>query len=242
MCWAAVPSFCRRAATWRSTIRSSPLKSRLHTFWIRVSRADRPPLLPEQDLQDLKLLGPQVDGLSIHGDLPQGGVQKDAAIGQLPRPQRLSRAAPENGLGFGHQDREGEGLGDIVVRACAEARQGVFLLAQGGDEQNGDRAVLPHLAAHLQTGEVGHHHVQNEQVKGLLRHGGQGLFPVGDRQDLQPCRMEKVQDQGGQSPVILRQQNIGCHWTHLLFWIYHSRTLSKNHPCHNILPGTFLPG
>ena len=183
-----------------------------------------------------------MDGPAVHGDLPQGGVQKDAAIGQLPRPQRLPPAAPENGLGFGHQDREGEGLGDIVVRACAEARQGVFLLAQGGDEQNGDRAVLPHPAAHLQTGEMGHHHIQNEQVKGLLRRGGQGLLPVKDRKHLQTGRMEKIQDQGGQGPVVLRQQNIGCHCSHLLFWPYHSRTLSKNHPYHNILPGTFHPG
>lgn len=64
---------------------------------------------------------------------------------------------------------------------------------------------------------MGHHHIQNEQVKGLLRRGGQGLLPVKDRKHLQTGRMEKIQDQGGQGPVVLRQQNIGCHWSHLLF-------------------------
>ena len=82
---------CRRAATRRSTIRSSPSKSRLHTFWIRVSRLTVRPCSRSRISRICTSLGPQADGPAVHGDLPPGGIQNDAAIGQLPRTQRLPR-------------------------------------------------------------------------------------------------------------------------------------------------------
>ena len=78
-----------------------------------------------------------MDGLSIDKGVSQSGVQHNAAVAQLVLTQTFAPAAPENGLGLGYQNGEGEGLGKVVVRPYPVALQGVFLLSQGGKKENG---------------------------------------------------------------------------------------------------------
>ena len=66
----------------------------------------------------------------------------------------------------GTQDRQGEGLGHIVVRPQLQAQDLVGLLLPGGKHQDGDRrAGLPKLPAHIKAVHLRQHQVQQDQVR-----------------------------------------------------------------------------
>ena len=95
----------------------------------------------------------------------------------------VSRGLPDQrhpadmGLDPGHQLPDGEGLGDVVVRAQVQAQNFVLLLLPGGDNQHrGVFPLVPEELAHLKAVHLRQHEVQQDQVGTLL----QGQAEAGD--------------------------------------------------------------
>lgn len=87
----------------------------------------------------------------------------------------------------------GEGLHEVVVRACGEALHGGLLAGPGGDEEHGDGSgvgVLAHRAQEPEAVEARHHDVRHHEVGALGVEGLEGGQAVGGRLHRPPFPQE----------------------------------------------------
>ena len=88
--------------------------------------------------------------------------------------------AAEDGLDAGDEVAHGEGFGDVVVGAEAEAGDHVVVGVAGGEEDDGDVGGLRvgfEAPGHLESVEVVHHDVEEDEVVGgdAPREGAEGV-------------------------------------------------------------------
>ena len=143
-------------------------------------------LLPAQNLAPVGhqaveqgvLLGGEGNFLPLQVHL-LGGQGQGQPVQLHPVPgSHTAPAAADEGHGLGVHHREMEGLGDVVVRPQLVAQQGVLLVGQGGEEEDGHVLGAPQGPAHAAPVQLGHHNVQQNRVKFLVFRPFQGLHPV----------------------------------------------------------------
>ena len=84
-------------------------------------------------------------------------------------------ASAENGVDSGHEDRQLEGLCDVVVPADVQPHNDAGFRVGGGEENNGDLGGLPDLFAELEPGTVREGNIQDQQIIFSLLPEGFGL-------------------------------------------------------------------
>src|SRR5258708_7548289 len=118
-------------------------------------------------LEHRDLAAGQVQRVAVAGDGPAGRVQGQAARPQDGRPGAERPAG--QGAQVRQQDRVGERLGQVVVRAAVQALGVIQVVVHRGEQQDGrPLAPLPQAPAHLVAVEAGQHHVKNDDVVGVL--------------------------------------------------------------------------
>ena len=114
-----------------------------------------------------------------------GGLARDA--GAL-LPDRVVQALDAQ-HGLDARDHRGlvHGLGEVLVSSGVEPGHDVLGVRLGGDHDDGhegQREVGLELTADLDAIHLGHHDVEQDQVRELLAGHGQRLLPVGGRDDV----------------------------------------------------------
>ena len=104
-----------------------------------------------------------------------------------------------------------EGLGDVVVRPQLVAQQGVLLVGQGGEEEDGHVLGAPQGPAHAAPVQLGHHNVQQNRVKFLAFRPFQGLRPVFRLDGADALAGKVVAQDLPQTGVVLCNQDTGLH-------------------------------
>ena len=120
-----------------------------------------------------------------------------------------------------------ERLGDVVVAADGQTRQLVLQRVAGSQEEDGDpNPVGPQAPGDLEPVEVRQHHVEDDEVRGIVLGLRQRLTPGGrlvHREPFVPQRRGHCVDDGG---LVVHYQN---SWSVLSF---HGRTslFTGSHP------------
>ncbi len=115
-----------------------------------------------------------------------------------------------------------DGFGDEIYRPGSQPRGFFSDVVQRGDEDNRDVAcgsIGLEASAHFQAIHVGHHHIQQHQVRRIACTGLQCLRPTGGHEDLVVLaeNVEQCLDVDGlivhyQKPGQLRRWGHGCLW------------------------------
>lgn len=102
-----------------------------------------------------------------HG-LARGGVEDDVAPGDDPRRPAAPGGGPPQQRANPLEDHgQREGLGDEVVGEKGEGAELVVLPVEGGEDHDGDVGGGPDRLAEREAVDLGHHHVQHDEVEGL---------------------------------------------------------------------------
>ena len=81
------------------------------------------------------------------GHRPVGGIEDEIPMGQQGALPREITGAAQKRLHLGHENAEGEGLGDKIIRPRIQSAQDVEIVPCRGDEQNGRRTDFADLGA-----------------------------------------------------------------------------------------------
>ena len=146
--------------------------------------AVHPPGVFHQQLQQIVLLGGQVDGLAVPDCHPLLGIEAQVAHRQqCPGHIAPACAALEQRPDAGLQLKNVKRLGHIIVRTAGETHQLVGVLAAGRQHDDGHVGKLPDLHARLRARQHRHHQIENDQVEVVLLrqfHGGVPIIGGGD--------------------------------------------------------------
>ncbi len=140
------------------------------------------------------------DQVAMADDPPATGVGKVAV-----RP-------PQEGLDAAHELAQPEGLGQVVVRPELEPDHLVDLVIAGG--QHEDRhlgACRADTAEDLESIDPGQPHVQDHEVRRLVRGDLESLFAGARDRDLVALLLEGVLDPPRDGVLVLDDQDGGCH-------------------------------
>ena len=177
------------------------------------------PQVAHEQIHDLQLRGRQLHRLPVHQQHPLLRLVAQPAVDDLPA-LALGVHVPQLGVPPqlaahpGHQLLGVEGLGHIVVRPHGQAQHLVGVLALGGQDDDGQVALLPDLHHRRQPVQLGHHHVDEDQAQGRVQGAVQGLHAV----------------VGLENPVALLLQQNGDGLDDLLVVIHHQNTLVHTNP------------
>jgi hypothetical protein len=123
---------------------------------------------------------------------------------------RLPLSAPDDRPDARDQLARREGLGDVVVGAQLEAEHLVALLDTARHHDHGDRrrvGVLLEPAADLPAVELGHHDVEQDDVRPGLPGAPEGVGAVGDARHLPAFLRQVVADQLGDVGLVLDDED-----------------------------------
>jgi hypothetical protein len=137
--------------------------------------------------------------------LVRGGLQ---VLGLLRDDARQQGA--DVGLQFGRMGR----LGQVVVRARLEAGDLVVELGLGREHQDGRRLgdrVLAQPARDLVPIHIGHHHIEQNDVRLFLKGLCQALFPVRGRANLIALSLQHQSHQTQGVNVVVNDQDFFRH-------------------------------
>ena len=121
------------------------------------------------------------------------------------------------------EDTGVEGLGDIIVRALAEALHVLFGRIQGREQDDRDVAQLRvafELGAKLRPAHFGHHDVAHDQVRHLAVCYRQRLFPVRSCQDRIELAEYIFEYQAHFGVIVDQQYRIGVFWHQGVAWFF----------------------
>ena len=106
-----------------------------------------------------------------------------------------------------------ERLGDVVVGAEVEALGLVGGRALGGQQDHRDRAALAQLAHDLDAVEVGHHDVEQDDVRADLFGLGQGLLAAAGGDDPEALLAEGDRYELGDPGLVVcdEHERLGAH-------------------------------
>ena len=127
----------------------------------------------------------------------------------VPVTPRGPRRATEDRLDAHHQLGRGEGLGEVVVGALVNAGDAVVGRAQRGEHENRDVAALAKPAEHAEAVELGEHHVEHDELRGIgldLRQRGATVARLDHREAL---ALEVGADQRDDLGVVVDDKH-GC--------------------------------
>ena len=150
----------------------------------QILPAVHPARVAHEQLHQVELLGRQLHWGPVLPGRALRRVQMDVAHGQLPRLLLLDSGGggtAEQGPHPGLQLQNVEGLGHIVVRSAGKAHQLVRILPLGSEHDDGHVGKLPDAHTGLQPVDLGHHQVQDNEVKAALPGQLHRLLPVGAR-------------------------------------------------------------
>ena len=114
-------------------------------------------------------------------------------------PQRRLHARAE----LAHRER----LGDVVVGAQLEPEDLVDLLGLGGEHDDRDRGAGAQPAAHLEAVHLGQHHVQHDEVEGLLGEARERLAAVRGLHHLVPVALQREGQQRLDRLLVVDQED-----------------------------------
>ena len=126
-----------------------------------------------------------------------------------------------------HQLARAEGLGDVIVAADFEAQHAIHFIGSRRQEEDGDpgqRAVLPHAAAEVETVAVGQHDVENDQVRFPDFQLFDRAFRAGDDARRQSLAAQIVLEQRGEFGLVF---NDGYLFWHSVGFPILARTLAE---------------
>ena len=153
-----------------------------------------------------------------------GQIQSGVAQGQLVD---LIALPPQQSIDAGQQLPGVEGLGEIVVRPGVQPLNAILRVGFGGEHQNGGGApVGANPACHRKAVQLGHHHIQNQQVidpqlrilrAGLAVINALRLKALGGEQ-----RLDRIRQQN----LVLDNQNFHLYTLlHSVFSLYYRTNL-----------------
>ena len=152
---------------WTVTVLWSPYHSKSQTLSSSCSRVKTWPGLRGQEVEQVELLGGQVDRLAVALDGPAARVDPQLAEAHHVAGQRRGGGLgpPQHGLDARDQLAGAERLGQVVVGAEPEPEDLVALLALGRQHDDRDAALGAKLAADFQAVDLGQHQVEDHQVR-----------------------------------------------------------------------------
>ena len=153
------------------------------------------------------------DAFELAELLPHALLERPVPLRELSR-LRLHRIVqgldPQHRLDPGHQGGLVDGLRQVFVAARLEAGDDVLGVGFGGDRDDRherERRIRFDPPADFHPVHLGHHDIQQDQVRLLRSRERQGFFAVGGREDLIPvggeAGLEDVQVHG----VVVRDEN-----------------------------------
>src|SRR5207253_7641945 len=121
-------------------------------------------------LQQLKLFARKIHRLAATQDLVAAQVHLDIAEGIAILLFRERLRPTQNSLHASQQFPDRKGLGDVVVGTELEAYNLIHFLATRRKHDDGNRRALSlQLFADLQAAHPRHHHVEHDEVRGILQ-------------------------------------------------------------------------
>ena len=148
--------------------------------------------------EEFEFLFGQVHLLAVSNDDVPFAVDGDCLARVDRLPVRALRTAAEQGLDSAEQDARFDRLRDVVVRPSIEpGNLGVVLrpCRQEGDDGVLGVGVVANLHAGLHAIHLGHHHVEQDEVRVPIRGNLDGLDTIGRRFDLKAPLFEVVLDE-----------------------------------------------
>ena len=92
--------------------------------------------------------------------------------------RRTGGLLPQRGADPGQQFFNGEGLGDVIVRAGIQAVHLVHHGVPGGEQDHRGRFLPAEPAQHLESVQGRQHDIEQDQVEGIAQGGFQPFAPV----------------------------------------------------------------
>src|SRR6266436_6705939 len=162
-------------------------------------------------LQQLKFLAGELHRLTATQNLVAAQVDVDIAEGIAVLLFRERLCPPQNGLHAREQFSNREGLGDVVIGAEFETHNLVHFLAARREHNNGNRGALRlELLTHIQPAQAWHHHVEDDQVRGILQGPLEPFDTVECRYHLKALVLEIIAEPRNHVRLILDDQNFRC--------------------------------
>ena len=112
-----------------------------------------------------------------------------------------------------------ERLGDVVVRAKVEPLRLVRGGALGGEQDHRDRPPLPQLAHDLDPVEIGHHHVEEDDVGSHLLGLAERLLAAVGGDDAEPLIAQAHCDELGDAGFVIGDEDERLVVHRLLTWV-----------------------
>ena len=177
---------------------------------------ERPPGMLHEVGQQVELLGRQRHQLPAEPGLVGGDVDLQLTGPEHRRPspgrrrQRAARPA-QHRLHPGGELPGRERLGHVVVGAELEADDAVGLLAEGGEDDDGDGRRRPDPFAHLEAAEAGQHQVEHHQLRRVRQRPVEPGGAVGGDLDLEALPGQVAPDDLGHGGVVFDNEHAGGH-------------------------------
>ena len=135
---------------------------------------------------------------------PTSSGSSSALLAVAAHPGAAQRG-PDPAAELAHAER----LGDVVVGAELEAEDLVDLLGLGGEHDDRHGAARAQAPADLEAVELGHHHVEHDEVEGLLAEARERLAAVGRLHDLVAVLAQREGQQGLDRLLVVDEQDAG---------------------------------
>ena len=104
---------------------------------------------------------------------------------------------------------EGEWLGDVVDRSCAQSRDLRLGVGACAEHHDGERWLQRHqLAEHGDAVAPGQHHIEQHERRLLSRGARQSAVAIGDRLDGIPLTGEPTRHEAGNASLVLDDQDV----------------------------------
>src|SRR5450756_892118 len=154
----------------------------------------------------------QPDRLAVHDDLVRAEVHLHGPV-VVDLGQRLSRRLPPPQQDLHASDELGvaERLGDVVVRAAAQAAHLIGFQAVRGQDEDGDIAQVTDPLEHGPAVHLGQRDVKDHQGRRGTVEGTQPFPPVGCRGHIEPVPAEHGLDAKPDVGVVLDHEYSLCH-------------------------------
>ena len=151
----------------------------------------------------------------------------DADSGRFARPA----GAPKQCLDAQTELLETERLGQVVVAALPEADpQIVDVITSGEEYDRGLHPITSDAAAHLETIQLGHVHVQDDEIGRFRLDGAQGIETIALGANLVSGKAKGAGDEIGQGVLVVNH-----HDCRFVLWRGHEAKVGQ-------LPGSLLRG
>src|SRR6266849_3031556 len=174
--------------------------------------AHRLPGMTQKMLQQLKLLTRKLHRLTTTQDLVAAQVHVDIAEGIAVLLFRERLCPPQNGLHACEQFSDREGFGDVVIGSEFETHNLVHFLAARGKHDDGNRRALRlQLLTHIEPAHARHHHVEDDQVRGILQSPLEPFHAVECRYHLEALVLEIIAEPRDHVRLIFDDQNLRSH-------------------------------